>query len=272
MKNKIYENRTTKVIGTSWGCVIKFIDWSFFLILCFVSLGLTWGVLEQYQSKSTSFKVYERSIEEHPTITFCFSKWRKNGTAYDVHLEYNKHFKIQTNHGKGRKIDLKLGINEKEGIRIEMVKLITTYSGTCYKITTNLNDTTIPGEYYGLKIFFFKEFLTYGSIPPTKVYITSEKNAFGITANDWRDGKVLEYSLMPCTKTMIAIKPIQYIYRKTNKCRYASFYQCFEEYIFKNPYDGCEVKCSAGKEIGPSYICSNPQLSNRSKFLQQPHH
>lgn len=246
-KNKNYEDMTSKAIGTSWRCVIKFIDWSLFLILCFVSLGLTWGVLEQYQSKSTSFKVYESPIEDHPTITFCFTKWRKNGTAYEVHLEYNKHFKVQTDHGKGRKFDLKLGINEKEGIRIEMVKLITTYSGTCYKVTTNLDGTAIPGEYYGFKIFFFKEFLTYGSIPPAKLYLTSEKNAFGIISNDWRDGEVLEYTLLPCSKTIIAIKSIQHIYRKINTCRDESFYQCFGEYISKHSYDECKVKCSAGE-------------------------
>ena len=239
--------RSQKLFKSS--CIIKLIDWFLFLILCFVSLGLTWEVLEQYQLKSSSFKVYESPITDHPALTFCFTKWRKNGTAYEINLEYKKHFKVRMHYSDCREYDLNLGINEHKGDSIKVEALKTQYSGTCYKITTNLYDKVIPGQYYGMFIYFDDEFLTFESIPSIKVFITSEKNAFGIIANDWRDGKVLEYSLKPCMKTIISIKPIQHIYRKTSSCRDESFYQCFGGHLYRHLHNGCHPKCRAGKAI-----------------------
>ena len=147
-------------------------------------------------------------------------------------------------------IDLELGHNFHENTKdkIDFSMITTGYYGKCYKISTNLYNPVSPGEYYGIEISFFKELITFNDIPPVKFFFTSEQNAFGITANEWRDGKVLELTKRPCTKTNISIKPIKYVYSKSkSNCRDKSYYECYEKQLFANFYGDCNYKCSISK-------------------------
>ena len=226
--------------------LVGIVDWILYFTLCLVSFGLTWSVFKQYLSKSSGFKVYESPITEHPTITFCFFKWRENGTAYNINFEYRKHFQVVMNYQKGRKYYLKIGANYHDQFqdRIELTLLQTAFYGTCYKISTTLSKQMVPGEYYDFTISFNKTFLAYEDIPPVKIFFTSENNAYGITANEWRDGKVFEMTMRPCTRKNIYLKPIKYIYSKTkSNCREETFYECFGEQLYADDYEGCSKKC-----------------------------
>ena len=48
---------------------LEFLEWSLFIGMIIISMNLTWKVLDQYNSKATSFQVFQEEITEHPTIT-----------------------------------------------------------------------------------------------------------------------------------------------------------------------------------------------------------
>ena len=111
--------------------IVGIVDWILYFTLCFVSFALTWSVFKQYLSKSSGFKVYESPITEHPTITFCFFKWRENGTAYNIDFEYRKHFQVVMNYQKGRKYYLKIGANYACSFQTRLQKTEITNFTSC---------------------------------------------------------------------------------------------------------------------------------------------
>ena len=76
--------------------VFKILDWLFFFILCGFSYPFMLNVLHKYSSIATNFGQYEIPIKEHPTITFCFPYFKKNGKFFhSFDFEYGKHFNIK---------------------------------------------------------------------------------------------------------------------------------------------------------------------------------
>ena len=113
---------------------IHFVDWTLFLGLCFISLNFIWEVIEQYNSKDSSFKVYDVPITEHPTITFCFFKWRNNGTKFESQMKLGEQFKIKIYFDDDTKVYLnELGRHKINDYVVDFTKLETAYYGTCYK-------------------------------------------------------------------------------------------------------------------------------------------
>ena len=196
---------------------IHFVDWTLFLGLCFISLNFIWEVIEQYNSKDSSFKVYDVPITEHPTITFCFFKWRNNGTKFETQMKLGEQFKIKIYFDDETKVYLnELGPHKINDYVVDFTKLETAYYGTCYKITPSINRTITNGEYTNFAMKFPKEYIKYEDIPPVKIFFTSEKNSLGIIGNAWKDGEIFDVKMEKNTKIDLSLKPIRYSTAKLN--------------------------------------------------------
>ena len=75
--------------------VFRTIEWITFVGLCLLSIIFIWQVIDQFNSKDSSFKVQYEPIKQHPTITFCFQRYMPNGTSYTSELRYGQDFKIK---------------------------------------------------------------------------------------------------------------------------------------------------------------------------------
>ena len=144
-------------------------------------------VWSQYQSKDSSFKVYEEPIKKFPTFTFC--------TDPDSNYMYEFDFTINYDDTK-----LKLGGNQIDngGNTTETVYLEEVYtyvSGTCYRILIEMNYTT--GNGIVSKIYIeFNETFSYDNLPEVlQFYLTSDKNSHGIVFNEWKDGEELAITI-----------------------------------------------------------------------------
>ena len=228
---------------------ILYIDWILFFGLCLISLNFVWKVIEQYNSKDTSFKVYDVAITEHPTVTFCFFKWRTNGTEFGIQMKLGQQFNIEMKFNDDTKINLdKLGTHQNNDYVIDFKKLETAYYGTCYSITPRMNRTIINGEHAKFKMLFPWKFIKYEDIPPLKLFFTSEKNSIGIVGNAWKDGEIFDLTMETNTGIDLSLKPRLYINsRAKSNCRDESFYECFESRFLHADFSECPKKCTIGK-------------------------
>ena len=140
-------------------------------------------VWNQYQSKDSSFKVYEKPIEDFPTLTFC--------TGPDSNYIYEFDFTIYYDGTKlklgGNQINN--GDNSTETVYLEEV--YTYLSGTCYRIFIEIN-YTIESGFVSQIYIEFNEIILYDNLPEVlQFYLTSDKNSHGIVFNEWKDGEEL---------------------------------------------------------------------------------
>ena len=152
------------------------------------------SVWSHYQSKDSSFKVYQEPIRNFPTLTLCTGP----DSNYSYDLDFTIHYQISTSYSEPD-VKLKLGENEikKEDNSTETVYLdnvSTFFSGTCYKIYIKLN-YIIEIEISKIHIEF-KDIITYDNLPDVlEFYLTSEKNFHGIFFNEWKDGEELSLKI-----------------------------------------------------------------------------
>ena len=210
------------------------IDWFLFFAFSLLSVFFMFQVLEQYISGKSGFSTSEQPITELPTITICFTMTGK----YDgdtPKYQYNSDFKIEY------RVDWKISVGFlKEGRNtnefnetIYLQKILTKYSGTCYKVSAKLSATDSSqflkhkGKYTSI-IVYFNQSISEKKLPRLKVFITSEKNSYGITNNGWRDGKANKFSVESNVLKQMDLEPVEYRYlkRSKSKCRSESFYEC----------------------------------------------
>ena len=208
--------------------LLKIIYWIFLLGLCGLSAEFTWEVFELFSSKDTSFKVYEESIFEHPTVTICFS----NNKEYDYGTDFNLthgHMYVKEGIFMYENIILFEGKNyfnnSKELIYLD--KLITHKSGFCYRIipTTQI---IYKGEMKSIQVYFNNTIQSEG-LPSLKIYFTSEKNSYGIVLNSWLNGDPMEETVDKYTYKVFSLKPEKYMYLNTSKsiCSFQSYWDCY---------------------------------------------
>ena len=230
--------------------IYKFVE----LIVFFCLLGLAAyfmiGVLEHYFSRKSSFTQSEEKITELPTITMCFSS---NG-AFDGDVEYlygsdfkilYKYYDIYNNSYTSHEVYLKEGSNifdKQEMLRLE--KLSTRYSGICYKISSTKQSMYKPAV-MRVFIWYFKETIPLGGLPYLKLYLTSEKNSYGLTQVIWFDGKVKQAQIESGIYKQINFKPQQTNYLKiTTNCKDESYFDCFEKLFMDKIHSSCQHICS----------------------------
>ena len=161
--------------------VFNTIEWITYISLSLLSIIFSWQVIEQFNSKDSSFKVHYEKITNHPTITFCFQRYMPNGTTYTTELRYGQDFKVKFDDDESY---FKEGKNYrlKTSETFFLEKLATLLSGTCYKLNTTLSTIT-KAEFRKINFEFFKESVEYELIPEMIVYFSSEENAYGITSD-----------------------------------------------------------------------------------------
>ena len=113
----------------------KLTEWICFLGLWCLSISLIWEVAYQYFSEDTNFKIYEEPIIEQPTITICFPymlnvKDFLLGKINETY-EYEEDFNIihDFSYMENEKI-----VNKRD-TNFQVEKIITYFSGICYKVT-----------------------------------------------------------------------------------------------------------------------------------------
>ena len=149
-------------------------EWAIFLILCVLSLLFMWEVFHTYKKKNTSFKQSEQKITENPVFTICLPKF--NTTDIEKILYHS--------------IPLIDGENviKKSQELVILEKVITFFSGICYKITTTFISKS---DYMEIKLDFPNS-TSYDQLPPSvDLYLTSNSNSQGIIYNDWKNGEEL---------------------------------------------------------------------------------
>ena len=136
--------------------------------------------------------------------------------------------------------------------QILYVKKIATcfYYETCYQITTKSDVFIKHYTIFGLHI---NESIPYDELPHIKIHITSEKNAYGVIANAWTNGRVLNIhtQIQNGISKLVDLKPKKYNYLTTNSnCSNEPFYECFSR-LFAKSLNKNQTKCSP---------CSMPSL------------
>ena len=82
--------------------------------LCLLSTIFIWQVVDQFNSKDSSFKVRYETIKQHPTVTFCFQRYMPNGTSYTSELRHGQDFKIKFDDDESY---FKEGVNYRQSFR-----------------------------------------------------------------------------------------------------------------------------------------------------------
>ena len=94
-----------------------------------------------------------------------------------------------------------------------------------------------------MSVHFVKS-IPYEKLPYIKIYITSEKNSYGVVRQSWWDGNVKQALLKKNMFKQLNLKPQHTIYQnKASNCRAESYYECFERMYLTNT-ENCSNKCT----------------------------
>ena len=223
----------------------QIIDNVLFLALCGLSGVFMYGVLDKFFSGKTNFSQSEESIMELPTITICFSNHNSSIKKYEYGSDFKIEYKILRRDFSNKSILL----NEEENVTlfdeiIYLEKIITKDYGNCFRLTSVLtNNYMLKQETY--IIIYFNDSIPEEDLPTSSdIFITSEKNSYGVVFSDWMNGKVMKHQINKGIANGIDLKADKYIYLTTNsKCSYDSFYECLSRLITEDLKE-LSSKCS----------------------------
>ena len=208
------------MLGTSLTKYIKITEWILYFGLCILSAYFMEGVLDKFFSEKSSFTQSEEPIQDFPVITICLSK-SEFEYGFDFNMEYGFHIGKEF-HSIFLKEGESLTILEKD---VYLEKLITLYFGNCYKISSK--STPITKTYGQISLHFNKSVLNADLPNKLKVFATSEKNSYGVVANQWLNGRIVKMEVEKEICKTIDLKPEKYDYLTTNNCTEEAFYECF---------------------------------------------
>ena len=199
-------------------------------------------VLRKYTSNATSFTQEKRPLTEQPTITICFKPNDHNFTyGKDFNITYFYYYNLT----KIVSWELKSGNNYNfvDNETVILQEMTTHFSGVCQKINIISNFFPSKSKFVGIN---FDKFIPDEKIPESKVFITSEGNAYGVVINRWMDGETLEVDIPKSFLKQVSLRSKKTILLKSiSVCSEESFYQCFERKLFKEyAFDNCPRKCS----------------------------
>ena len=121
--------------------------------------------------------------------------------------------------------------------------MTTYFSGFCQKINVISKFFPRKSKFVGIN---FDKSIPDEKIPESKVFITSEGNAYGVVINRWMDGETLEVDIPKSFLKQVSLRSKKTILLKSiSVCSEESFYQCFERKLFEEyTFDRCPSKCS----------------------------
>ena len=242
---------TKKFSDTYW----KLLGWIVYISLMATSVWFTWGVLEKFAKQETAIQQYEDKIEAYPTISIC-NFW--------PYFEYQNNFNLTytTNQSNGSSVEivLKMGENDlgnSEGI-VNLSIIYTRYDRMCYTINTNRN-----ADYRETKIKILSHDIKDLTL---KIFFTSEKNSYGITRRDWRDGEFYSNSMSIGMRTDVTLTVEKTI---SLKCSEESFYEYVASKLSEQVFEKCDNETCLMTSLpnDPYQICPKyKELQNWGKF------
>ena len=224
----------------------RILEWGFYLFLFLISIYFAWEVLDKFNSQDRGIRHREEDVKEHPTIIFC------NSTAI-YGQDFNITYKTLNGMSLGQVKDsvlLKLDENllELSGEKIFLKEVYTIFDGVCYNLTAKRNN--INGKLTVLQLWSDA-----GPVPRVKFYFTSERNSYGITNHDWKDGKVFSIEAMNGDSKVVEMSVQTHIHLK---CADESFYECAASKILKSKCSHeCNISCTPITLTLDYPICQN---------------
>ena len=230
-----------------------------YLVLFSVSAFFMWGVLDKFVSGKTSFSQSKEPTMKFPTITLCFSKHDSTITSYEYELDFVIKYFYWSEDNKTSTF-LVTGSNSSVlGKVVHINKLTAAYMGTCYEINRESNG--VIGNKFQEFMLYFNRSIPFKDLPLLKIFFSSEKNVYGISFNEWKNGNMAKVNIYKGVYKKIDIieKKFSYISGITT-CGHETFYECFSRKLAAK-LNGSSTKCSPGslpflpicKEINMSY-------------------
>ena len=223
------------------------IEWILFFGLCGLSGVFMHGVLYNFFSGKTSFSESEEVLTELPTVVFCFTKLIGTKNVYPEY-EYGSDFKVEYRlyiDAKRPSVFLKEGENTILGEHIHLETIKTLYRGNCFKFTSSFAmNYHIIKKWTHFKLYFSNSF-SQEDLPTSQIFMTSEKNSYGIVINEWMNGKAMKTQIKKGMQKIIIIRSEKRTYLpKISKCHEESFFECFSSTYttkLKESHDQCSL-------------------------------
>ena len=108
-------------------------------------------------------------------------------------------------------------------------------------MTTPLNESIDATSYYNIYVDFLEEVPKEKLPSELKLYVSSEKNAYGVTNKEWTDGDIFEVKINAKYTTIFSLRQETVNYIRT--CSEDSFYECWAKKVAEEKFDGCPKKC-----------------------------
>ena len=234
-------------------------EWTLILTLGIISVFLSWEMFSKYQTSDSTFKRREVIITEVPTITICFNpKVDHLKLGIDFNISMFLSWADFTNPTEDNKLWEK-EVNTKKFAKLS--KLLTTYNGYCYKLTSTLNkDMDKKSTWHVIHLEFENE--TASKLPTIQAYFTSENNSYGILTTHWLDGEALLFQIDPYLHKFVefGLREEQYVYLPEKlKCRKDPFSNCYFKMLQNANFSSCPSKCmphSINSYQNNSKLCS----------------
>ena len=182
-----------------------------FVFACFFTIN-EWKV---YTQKITSIKIYQEPVSSAPINVLCFNPFAKTTVINKYELTLDQFFmnlpnlnlsltefynEVYYQIGRDFKLSFadKTFLNLEEGVNtigvenetIIVEKVLTIFTGLCYKISANFLFTT-----NSTFILEFNNSLDASDVSLGEIYLTSEDNADGIIDLSWANGKEVKFSI-----------------------------------------------------------------------------
>ena len=225
------------------------------LFLFLISVLLSKDVLDQYASKSTSFKQYEEEITVNESVTVVMNLWPLKNMDYPASIpfqsyeqwELEKDFKLAFGVTKYKSAQEKIYLSEYDNNleishssigRIKFNRFVTNW-GIYYKISANIIDVKLP--FYVFIQLIFDNSIPDEEIPGNEFHFSAEENSYGITMNRWFEGKRLTFTHVK-GYYFTEIRPKKVI-KMTNCSTSTSFYNCFHSELMNQSFETCPRRC-----------------------------
>ena len=193
------------------------LKWILFFGLFYCSLIFTWDVVVKYNSKETLFIQNEGKTALLPVITICFSE---TGINWKNQPDFN----------------ITYWNNADKSINFNLQPIYTLMWGICYQINAG-KYKSLQNQLYQIKIKTVKKVF-----PTMEFYFTSEKNSYGITYYDWREGESFKVDLNESNYKTVDFNVENRNYLKSvSLCNDQSFYECLESKIPLADFSNCST-------------------------------
>ena len=191
-------------------------------ILTLASIHFSKDAIEKFQKKTTGFKTLTQdtsSIRLMPAIVICFRPIAKQSVLmkYDLDLtqlftgipkgtpgswskfmeeafyQLNRDISIRIDTGVTdfENLSLEEGTNIRNGQVITISKILTLYSGLCYKVTYEKYEA----KPHPLTIEYLKETIANNDNGKPELFLTSNESASGILDMNWPNGEELKLDM-----------------------------------------------------------------------------